>query len=99
MVRKTISIPKKYYWETGNYDVPVKIKLWHRSIQVLGCGVHAAETVGGFFVNVMGLNSSRYSYVTDFMTKEEWEEAKKHAEESRVQRKKFEETKDKENAV
>jgi hypothetical protein len=99
VTRKTISIPKSYYWETGNYDVPIKTKVWHRSVQILGCGLHTAEAIGGFFANIMGLNSSRYSYVTDFMTKEEWEEAKKHAEESKSRRQKMEEAKAKENVV
>lgn len=61
--------------------------------------MHTAESIGGFFTNVLGLNASRYDYVTDFMTAEEWEEAKKHADESKLQRKKLEETKVKENAV
>lgn len=98
-MRKTISIPKKYYWDTGNYDLSVRTKLWHRTIHALGCGLHTAESIGGFFANILGLNASRYAYVTDFMTEEEWEEAKRLADESKLQRKKMEETKVKENAV
>ena len=35
-VRKTISIPKMYYWETGNYDISFRTKVWHRSVQSMG---------------------------------------------------------------
>lgn len=85
-VRKTISIPKKYYWETGNYNVSTKVKIWHRTVQALGKGLHATEAVGGFFVHILGLDSSRLSYVTDFMTEEEWEQAYRTKEEDQGKR-------------
>mmetsp|Transcript_10934 Transcript_10934/g.20428 ORF Transcript_10934/g.20428 Transcript_10934/m.20428 type:complete len:176 (-) Transcript_10934:3061-3588(-) len=78
-VRKMIPIPKKYYFETGNYDVPLRTKAWHRSVQVMGLALLGVEKIGGFFANVLGLTSSRYDDVLAYMTKEELEEARENA--------------------
>ena len=85
-VRKTIPIPKKYYWETGNYDVSAKTKAWHRTVQSLGIAVRGAEKVGGFFVSLLGLNNSRFDDVTAYMTDEEWEIAKENARKDKERR-------------
>ena len=71
-VRKTISIPKKYYWETGNYDVSFRTKTWHRSVQSMGIALRGAEKVGGFVASLLGLNNSRFDDVTAYMTDECW---------------------------
>ncbi len=98
-MRKTISIPKRYYWETGNYGVSLRTKAWHRSIQTMGITLRCAERIGEVATNFLGLNQSRFSDVTDFMTDEEWREAKKRAEEDREKRLAFEKEKKAQNAV
>ena len=84
--RKVLPIPKVYYWETENYEVPLRIKAWHRTVRVLGVALHTAESIGGFFANAAGLNSTRYDYVTSTMTEEQLEEARKNAAEQREKR-------------
>merc|ERR1711862_485586 len=78
-VRKTLSIPKAYYWQTGNYKVSMRTKLWHQTIYSLGALNRCAESVGECVANLSGLNSSEFSYVTDNLTEEEWEVARKEA--------------------
>ncbi len=84
--RRVVSIPKQYYWVSKNYDVPLQTKVWHRTIATLGVSLRIAEKIGETLANAAGLNASRYEYVTDFMTEEEWETARKNAEEARVKR-------------
>lgn len=84
--RKVISIPKEYYWETGNYDVSARTKIWHRSIRTLGLTLKVAEKVGEVLANITGINNSRFNHITDHMNDEEWEQARKIAEESRMKR-------------
>lgn len=84
--RKILPIPRAYYWETENYQVPIKIKAWHLTIRALGVSLNVAERVGGFFANAAGLNSSRYDYVTSTMTEEQWDIAKQNAAEQRARR-------------
>jgi len=88
-VRKRISIPKAYYWDTGNYDVPIKIKVWHYTISSLGCALRCAEKAGEFVANVIGINQSRYDYVTSTMTEEEWAAAEINAKEQKMRRKNY----------
>jgi len=85
-VRKAISIPRVYYWETENYSVSLRTKVWHRTIQTMGITLRCAEKMGEVASNVLGLNSSRYSDVTDFMTDEEWKEAKERAVDDKAKR-------------
>jgi len=85
-VRKAISIPRVYYWETENYSVSLRTKVWHRTIQTMGITLKCAEKMGEVASNVLGLNSSRYSDVTDFMTDEEWKEAKERAVDDKAKR-------------
>ena len=86
-VRRVVSIPQKYYWETGNYAVGFRTKIWHRTVGTLGFTLRVAEKVGEVLANITGINSSRYDYVTSTMTDEEWELARKRADTSRARRK------------
>ena len=85
-VRRIISIPKQYYWVSKKYNVSVRTKVWHRTVATLGISLRIAERVGEALANVSGLNSSRYEYVTTFMSDEEWETARKNADEARERR-------------
>jgi hypothetical protein len=86
-IRKIIPIPKKYYFETGNYDVPFRTKAWHRSVQAMGLALHGVEKIGGFFASFLGLNSSRYDDVLAYMSKEELEQSRENARLDRERRK------------
>ena len=94
--RRVISIPKKYYWQTENYNVSVRTKLWHRTVGALGLSLKVAEKIGEVLANITGLNSNRFDYITDHMTEEEWAASKQRAEEARLRRK---EKKEKEKAA
>lgn len=82
-VRKVLPIPKKYFWETDRdpSQLPLRTKMWHRSVAVLGKMLYVAEYAGEVIAQVFGLNESRYQYVMDNMTKEDWEKAQKVNEE------------------
>ncbi|KAL7427933.1 hypothetical protein ACHAXH_001857 [Discostella pseudostelligera] len=75
--RKYIPIPRVYYWDTAspfnNYhqQLPMKIKLWHRSIYYLGEGLRKAEAGGEIIANFLGLNDGPFEYVTQHVTEEE----------------------------
>jgi len=84
-VRKVIPIPRAYFWETGNNDLSWKVKLWHRTVAVLGNGVKNAEAAGEVVANTLGLNGSRYDYVYDTMTAEERQMAEQIARERRAE--------------
>mmetsp|Transcript_3717 Transcript_3717/g.5472 ORF Transcript_3717/g.5472 Transcript_3717/m.5472 type:complete len:184 (+) Transcript_3717:125-676(+) len=84
--RKVVPIPKKYYWDTGNFDLPLRIKAWHRTVSALERLTHAAEKTGEVAANMTGLNSTRFDYVTSTMTEEELEEARIYAEECKKRR-------------
>lgn len=85
-VRKTLPIPKVYYWETGNENIPRKTKLWHHSVNVLSNALKVAEKAGGVIADVAGFNSTQYDYVTATMTDEQWEQARKTMLQRNVQR-------------
>ena len=72
-----LPIPKKYFWESGNTTLSLRIKLWHRSVFALGRLLHYAEYAGEVVSQVLGLNQSRYQYVMDGMTEEDWAKARK----------------------
>jgi hypothetical protein len=80
-VRKIIPIPAAYYWETGNYDIPTRTKMWHRSVGFLGSLVRLTDRVGAPIVNATGLNASRYDYFTSSMTERQLEKARNTASE------------------
>ena len=92
-IRKVVSIPKKYYWETKKYDVSIKTKIWHRTVGTLGFTLRVAEKIGEVLANIAGINSSRFNYITDHMNEEEWEHAKQIAKEAKARRKKEDEEK------
>lgn len=94
--KKVIPVPKVYYWETGNRDLPPKIKIWHHSINALKVALGFAEKAGGFFASILGIDKSRYHYVTSTMTEEQWEVARIHAKEKKLRRKEYLEQKKKE---
>lgn len=91
-VRKFVPIPKAYYWETGNEDLALKIKIWHQVISRLGSALRAAEQIGETVANFTGLNSSTYDYVASTMTEEQWELARKNEEEEKANRLEYEES-------
>ena len=75
-----VPIPKAYYWETSNYNLPFKIKAWHRSVDALGKIARFAESAGDVAANIAGINSSCYDYVTATITEEQWERSQRNAE-------------------
>jgi hypothetical protein len=87
-----IPIPKVYYWETGNENLTIRTKMWHQVVSRLGSTLRTAERLGETVANFFGLNSSNYDYVTSTMTEEQWELAKKNAEEQKTNRQKHEES-------
>lgn len=87
--RKLIPIPKAYYWDTQNENIPLKTKAWHHTVSALGSSVRFAENVGEVAANFLGLNTSRYDYVTSTMTDEDWERARNTASERRLKRESF----------
>jgi len=96
--RKIVPIPKSYFWDTKNHDIPFKVKMWHHSIFILGKATRFVEKTGGIVADATGINSSRYEYVTSTMTKEEWSFAKKNAEEQKSKRVSFLSEKKKKNS-
>jgi hypothetical protein len=83
IVRKTIPIPKKYYWETGNTDLPLRIKAWHQTVGSLSAAVKWIERVGEPVVAATGITTSRFDYVGSTMTDKQWEKARASARERR----------------
>jgi hypothetical protein len=75
--RKVLPIPKKYFWETGNDTLPLKTRVWHHSVYFLGKALGVAEYCGEVVANLLGINESRYQYVMDNMSEEDWERARK----------------------
>jgi hypothetical protein len=67
----------RYFWETGNDNVNFRTKVWHRSVQFLGKALYVAEYCGEVVAHMLGINESRYQYVMDNMTEEDWERARK----------------------
>ena len=83
-VRKILPIPKKYFWEGGGENeekLSFRTKLWHRGVAIMGRGLRWAEFAGEVLSNVFGINSSRYQYVMDGMSEEDWERARRVNEE------------------
>ena len=68
IVRKTIPIPKQYYWETGNTDLPRNVKVWHNVVGSLSGAVKWLDRVGKPVVDATGLTASRFDYVESTMT-------------------------------
>ena len=73
--RKVLPIPKKYFWETGNDNLPLRTRMWHHSVYFLGKALYAAEYCGEVVAHMLGINESRYQYVMDSMDEKDWEKA------------------------
>mmetsp|Transcript_18757 Transcript_18757/g.27147 ORF Transcript_18757/g.27147 Transcript_18757/m.27147 type:complete len:180 (-) Transcript_18757:410-949(-) len=95
-VRKVIPVPKAYFWETGNENLPTRTKMWHRTVGVLEKSARGLEKAGEFVANTFGFNASEYDYVTSTMTKEQWEASKARAREQRRKSMAYLEQKEKE---
>ena len=86
-VRKLIPIPETYFWDyspNGEEGVvldgewknklPRYLKAWHRTIGMFDSGMQWIDRwIAQPVATGTGLTASRMSYVTDFMTEEEWE--------------------------
>ena len=68
MVRRTIPIPKQYYWETGNTDLPYKTRQWHNIVGGLSGAVKWLDRIGKPVVEATGLTSSRFADVESTMS-------------------------------
>ena len=78
-VRKVLPIPKKYFWDGANPEgenLSARTRAWHYGVSFLGRALYYAEFVGEVVAHALGLNESRYQYVIDGMSKEDWEKAK-----------------------
>ena len=87
MTRKSISIPKTYYWDHPEADpeqLPTKLKLWHRSVAAMGAVVRFTDRIGAPITNALGLTASRFDYVTSTMTERDWERSRQLMEERRI---------------
>ena len=71
IVRKTIPIPKQYYWETGNTSLPRTVILWHNIVGSLSHAIQWLDRNGKPLVDATGLSSSRFDYVLSTMTEEQ----------------------------
>jgi hypothetical protein len=67
-VRKIIPIPKAYYWDTGNTNLPMKTKAWHQIVSALSGVVAFIDRVGKPVVDLTGLTTSRFDYIKSTMT-------------------------------
>jgi hypothetical protein len=67
-VRKIVPIPKAYYWDTGNTELPMKTKAWHQIVCALSGAVAFIDRVGKPVVDFTGLTASRFDYVKSTMT-------------------------------
>jgi hypothetical protein len=85
-VRKVIPIPKQYFWEAENVqteELPIKLKVWHRSVAAMGSVVRFVDRLGKPVVGFFGLTNSRFEYVTSTMTEEDWEYSRRQVQERR----------------
>lgn len=73
--------------------------MWHRSVFFLGKALKYAEFIGEVVAQVLGLNQSRYQYVMDGMSEEDWKKAQKVNEERIKEWEDFEKKKEAEKIV
>ena len=92
--RSYIPIPKAYFWDTGNENLPLRTKLWHRGIYWGGECLKRAEAMGEVIANFLGLNSGPFDYVTDGMTAEEMAQSQANLERRREERAEMEKRKE-----
>jgi hypothetical protein len=94
-VRKVIPIPAEYYWDAVSEEqhdqVPARTKVWHKTISFL-CRAHqwTERSIAKPLASSLGLTDSRFDYVVDNMTDEEWEKSRAMAAARRSQGKKEE---------
>jgi hypothetical protein len=79
--RKLYPIPQHYYWEVVTPDqlsqVPLKIKIWHRTTSMLWSTYQVVDRyVAQPIARETGITKSRFDYVIDTMTQEDWESSK-----------------------
>jgi hypothetical protein len=92
-VRKVIPIPAEYYWDAVSEEqhdqIPARTKVWHKTISFL-CGAQqwTERSVAKPLAASLGLTDSRFDYVVDNMTDEEWEKSRATASARRSQGKK-----------
>eukprot|EP00977_Amphora_coffeiformis_P010879 scaffold2558_cov172-Amphora_coffeaeformis.AAC.10 len=84
-VRKLVPIPETYFWEYSpkqgvalssewKKKLPWRLKAWHRTIGTVDSGMKWMDRwIAQPVAAGTGLTAPRMSYVTDFMTEEEWE--------------------------
>lgn len=84
LVRRTIPIPKQYYWETGNDDLPRKVKIWHNVVGSLSASIKWIERIGKPVANATGLTSSRFDYVKDTMSERQIQISKRNVMERKL---------------
>jgi len=81
--RKLVPIPAHFYWdvvvdEKERAHIPTKIKVWHKTIASLGAVQQFADRwIARPVASGLGVTSSRFQYVTDNMTQEDWKESKR----------------------
>jgi len=88
-VRRIIPIPKAFYFETGNNEIPLKTKAWHRTVSSLQSVLRWSEKIGEGVAKVTGITDSRFDHVTLNMTPQQWEEAEKNRDMQLQRRKEY----------
>ena len=83
-IRKIVPIPKAYYWETGNTELPMKTKAWHQIVGTLGALVAFLDRVGKPVTDATGLSASRFDYVKSTMTESQLAKAQEMASERKI---------------
>mmetsp|Transcript_26632 Transcript_26632/g.39392 ORF Transcript_26632/g.39392 Transcript_26632/m.39392 type:complete len:155 (-) Transcript_26632:119-583(-) len=85
LVRKIIPIPKEYYWETGNDDLPLRTKAWHQVVGSLSATIKLIDRMGKPIVDASGLKNSRFEYVRETMTEAQMQESIEKAQERKLE--------------
>jgi len=55
----------------------MNVKIWHRTVSTLGSIAKGAESIGGVFAGIVGLDGSDIDYVTSTMSPEEMTKSKR----------------------
>lgn len=84
VVRYLVPIPKEYYWDVIQSDndlalIPTHIKVWHKTIAYsTAAGNWTNGRIAQPIASAIGLTGSRFSFVTDHMTKEDMEASQRN---------------------
>ncbi|KAL9187875.1 hypothetical protein ACHAXT_006253 [Thalassiosira profunda] len=98
--RSWVPIPRAYFWDTAceansyHQNLPLRTKLWHRSIYWGGEVLKRAEAVGGAVAGLLGLNDGPFDYVTDNMTEDEMRASQANVERRREEQAEIERRKE-----